>query len=166
MKIFKKDGVYIQKNDLAYLTRLDEPIPASIYLKAFGGPCIIINDSNRYDFICFTEQDEIDFFQRQDWIIDYDAVKDLTDDDFVELGRGIAKEQEEAAEKYNSMSDEEKKKNQDIVGYCDLLEFKFYSLRDILWYKQGHLKMTLPGEKQTKEPKKQGFIKRLFRKNS
>ena len=166
MKIIREDGIYVQKNDLAHLTHVDDPVPASIYLKAFGGPYTIINDSNRYDFVKFTEENEIAFFKKQEWIIDYDAVKDFKDEDFVELGKSIAKEQEEQANLYNSMSAEEQSKNRDIVVYCDLLEFKFYSLRDILWFKQGHIKMTLPGEELVKESKKQSFIKRFFKKNS
>lgn len=31
-----------------------------------------------------------------------------------------------------------------MVTKCDLLEFKFYSLRDILWLKQGHISIKLP----------------------
>ena len=42
-----------------------------------------------------------------------------------------------------------------MVTKCDLLEFKFYSLRDVLWFKQGHIPMKLPeGYAQEKSIKK------------
>lgn len=64
MKIITNDAVYVQMNDIAYLNSLDLPIPASIYMKAFGmGGIAIINDMNRYDFIKFEEKSEIQYFK-------------------------------------------------------------------------------------------------------
>ena len=42
------------------------------------------------------------------------------------------------------MTEEERKNNTNLVTKCDLLEFKFYSLRDVLWFKHGHISMKLP----------------------
>ncbi len=42
------------------------------------------------------------------------------------------------------MSSKERKQNMNMVSQCELLDFKMYSLRDVLWFKQGHLKMKLP----------------------
>lgn len=42
------------------------------------------------------------------------------------------------------MKPEEKKENMDLITQCELLDFKIYSLRDILWFKQGHINMILP----------------------
>ena len=68
------------------------------------------------------------------------------------------------------MSEEERKKHTDMVTKCDLLEFKFYSLRDVLWFKQGHISMELPegidypeGYDQEKSVKK--VLKRKNKKN-
>lgn len=41
------------------------------------------------------------------------------------------------------MTLEERKKNMNMVSQCELLDFKMYSLRDVLWFKQGHIKMEL-----------------------
>ena len=35
-------------------------------------------------------------------------------------------------------------KNRDMVLQCELLDFKIYSLRDALWFKQGYIKIKLP----------------------
>ena len=69
------------------------------------------------------------------------------------------------------MSEDERKENLEMVTQCELLDFKMYSLRDILWLKQGHLKMTLlegvdyPEEFVQKDEKGiQKLIRRIFPK--
>ena len=144
MKIITKDAAYVQKNDITFLNNTDIPIPASIFLKMFGTGVVIIDDSNRYEFMKYEEKDEIEFFKNLDWIIDYNEVKDLTEEEFIKFGQSIADEKNAIAKKFNAMSNEEKENNMNMVSECELLDFKMYSLRDILWFKQGHLKMTLP----------------------
>lgn len=144
MKIITDNAIYVQKNDITYLNNTDLPIPASIYMKVFGNGIVIIDDSNRYDFEKFEDHNEIEFFKGLDWIIDYNSVKDLSDDEIREMAQNIAQERKQIAEKFNSMLEDERRKNLDMVTQCELLNFKIYSLRDILWFKQGNLQMTLP----------------------
>lgn len=42
------------------------------------------------------------------------------------------------------MKDEERMKNMHMVSECEKLDFKMYSLRDIIWFKQGLINFTLP----------------------
>lgn len=144
MKIITNHVAYIQKNDIAYLNQTDLVIPASIFMKVFGDGTTIINDSNRYEFVEFDAPEEIDFFKNIDWMIDYNEIKDLSEEEMISLGQSIAKERNSIAQKFNSMTEEQKEENMNIVTQCDLLDFKMYSLRDILWLKQGRIKMELP----------------------
>lgn len=144
MKIVNSDNVYVQKNDLGFLNSMDLPINASVFMKVFGNGITIINDSNRYDFVKFDEESEIEYFKGLDWMIDYNEVKNLSEDEIIKLANSICDEREKIAETFNSMTDEERKQNIDMVLKCDLLEFKFYSLRDILWFKQGHISIEIP----------------------
>ena len=80
MKIITNDSAYVQKNDIAYLNSSDLPIPASIFMKVFGNGVTIINDSNRYDFVKFDEESEIEYFKGLDWMINYNEVKDLSEE--------------------------------------------------------------------------------------
>lgn len=168
MKIFTNNSVYVQKNDIAYLNCSGLDIPASIFMKVFGKGIVIIDDSNRYEFIEFNEPHEVEFFSCIDWIVDYNAVKDLSENEMIDMAQKIIEERNKIVDKYNSMSEIEREKNYDLSMKCDLLEFKMYSLRDILWYKQGHLKMNLPfDEEQNKKESKKGFknfVKRMFEK--
>ena len=144
MKIITENAVYVQKNDIAYLTHTGFSIPASIFVKVFGNGIVIIDDSNRYEFEKFENNSEIAFFKGLDWIVDYNSVKDLSDDEIIKMGLSITQTRNQIALQFNSMSEDERKKNLDMVTKCELLDFKMYSLRDILRFKQGHLKMTLP----------------------
>ena len=144
MKIITKDAVYVQKHDIAFLTHTDLEFPASIFNKVFGNGTVIINDSNRWEFIKFEKEEDIKFFKEQDWIIDYNDVKDLSDEQFAEMGCAVVEKKNDIAKIYNGMSEKERKENMDMVYRCERLDHKMYSLRDILWFKQGHLKMDLP----------------------
>ena len=63
-------------------------------MKVFGNGVTIINDSNRYDFVKFDEESEIEFFKGLDWMIDYNEVKDLSEDEIIKLAKNIEKERE------------------------------------------------------------------------
>ena len=129
---------------MGFLSHSDSSIPASIFLKVFGDGITIIDNSNRFEFIKFEEKSEIEFFKSQDWIVDFDDVKNLDDVQFIELGQSIAKQKNDIAIKYNAMSNEERVDNQYLFFECERLDFKMYSLRDILWLKQGHIHFDLP----------------------
>ncbi len=144
MKIITDSVAYVQKNDIAYLNLTDRAIPASIFMKLFGNGIVIINDSNRYEFVEFEAPEEIEFFKSIDWMIDYNEVKDLSEEETIELACSIAEEQNSIAQRFNSMTPEERENNMSMVSQCELLDFKIYSLRDVLWFKQGHIKMELP----------------------
>ena len=144
MKIITSDAVYVQKNDLGFLTHTDFSIPVSIFMKVFGNYVTIIDDSNRYEFVKFEEKSEIDFFKNLDFIVDYDSVKDLDESQMVKLIKSTFKQKRIISKSYNSMSSEDRVKNSYMIDEYEKLDFKTYSLRDILWFKQGHLQFILP----------------------
>lgn len=144
MKIITNEAVYVQKNDIGFLNQTDLPIPASIFLKVFGNGITIIDNSNRFEFVKFEGESEIEFFKSQDWIVDYDSVKDLDESQIMELGQAVAQQQNNIATQYNSMTNDDRRKNKHMVFECERLDFKMYSLRDTLWFKQGHLQFDLP----------------------
>ncbi len=169
MKIITDNAVYVQKNDIAYLNQTDLAIPASIFMKVFGNGIVIIDDSNRYEFVKFEVPEEIEFFKGINWMIDYNEVKDLSEEETIALGQSIAEEKNNIAQRFNSMTPEERKENMNMVSQCELLDFKMYSLRNVLWFKQGHIKMELPegvdlpaGFEQEKGIRK--LIKTIFNK--
>lgn len=166
MKITTDKAVYVQKNDLGYLFSSDIPIPASIYLQAAGPEFMIINDTNRYDFVKFEEDSEIEYFNGMDWMVEYSEVKDLPVGDILGLEEDIITKRNGIASKFNEMSQDEKKKNYSMVQQCELLQFKMFSLNDIVKMKSGKLSIELPeGIDYPKEYKRKMKFKSIFRKN-
>lgn len=168
MKIIVDGKAYVQLNDIMYLINgLDGvSIPASIFNTVFkDGKPIICTDENRYEFVEFTDKDAIKFFSDLEFSVDYLTLKDLSEEEIIQKGVEVAEEKNKWAKKYNEMSDDDKRKNQDIVSKCEMLDFKMMSIRDIVWMKQGHLKIKLPkiveGSKKEKGISK---IKNIFKK--
>ena len=110
----------------------------------FGNEITIINDSNRIEVIKFEEESEIEFLKNLDWILVYDSVKDLDESLIMDFGQSIAQQKNNIAKKYNAMNNDERRVNQHLVCECERLDFKMYSLRDFLWFKQGHIQFNFP----------------------
>ena len=109
---------------------------ASIFMKLFSNGIVIIDDINRYEFVKFEALEEIEIFKGIDWMIDYNEVKDLKEEETIALGQNIVKNKNNIVQRFNFMTQRERKKNMNMVSQCNLLNFKMYSLRDILWLKQ------------------------------
>lgn len=182
MKIFKDNSVYVQKNDMVNLNHADISIPASIFIKVFGQGITVIDETNRYEFIEFNAPEEIKFFQEQDWIVDYNAIRDLTEEELMELGQSIAQDKTAKAKAFNKLPKKQRQqKYQSVVSSLELLDFKMYSIRDMIMFKRGELEFPLPQgvqrpaivvaeqtiEEQTPvietEEKQETGIKRLFK---
>lgn len=164
MKIFNNNVIYVQKNDLAYLTSFDVDIPASIFLKVFGEGAVIIDDHNRYDFVEFDSESEIEFFKSQDWIINYNELKDLKPEEIMAYSNDVAFDHDKYVVKYNSMSKEDKKQNSSLATKCDILKYKCYSLRDLYLFKIGKLDFPLP--EGIEKPKQKSIFAKLFNKKT
>lgn len=133
MKLFHtengKETVYVQMQDIVYLSHeTDMPIPASIYMKVFSGvTTTIVNDSNRFNFVKFNDEHEVNFFRDLEFIIDYEQYKDLTDEQLEEEGQKLANKVNEIVKKWNSMTLGERKENRSLLqehrNICYMLNF-------------------------------------------
>jgi len=164
MKIIRDNAVYVQRNDIGFLNQTDLEIPVSIYLKVFGNGIVVIDARNRFEFVRFDEESEIKFFKEQNWIIDYDTIKDLDESQIIDLGQKIADEKNKIANEYNSMTEDEQFKNENMIFECEKLDYMIYSLVNIYWFKQGNLHFDLPDcieLPKINEKKEKGFMKIL-----
>ena len=146
MKIVTDNAVYIQNKDIIYLSRINVPVPSSLFNQIYNNDIVIIDDLNGNGFVKLDKDSEIQFFKSLDWIVDYQNVKDLNIDDFKKLKQKIINEKNQIANQYNSMSDKERKENINIVNRFDLLEYKLHSLKEILNYKLEQLDIKMPEE--------------------
>ena len=168
MKIFVKDKVYVQKKDLTHLLKAfnGKSIPSSIIDKVFNSP-FFVNKDNEYDFVSFESLEAVDFFKKCTWIIDYNEFDGMTYEEMMDYAFHIFEEINKVINEYNGLPEEERKKEEENTSIAiELLEHKMWSVRDVLWHKQGHLKFPLPYGTRTNyfinEPKKQSVLRRLL----
>lgn len=169
MKIITDNAVYVQNDDLIHLTQNLSSIPASVFLKIFGNDVVIVDNSNRFDFVKFETPEHIEFFKNIEWIIDFYEIKDLTESEIIESVQNLIKERNEIITQLNSMTPSQRKKHMNLAAQLNLLDFKTYSLRNFLWFKQGHLEMQFPKEVELPEKVEQKkdirkLIKNIFKK--
>ena len=157
MKLFHtekgKEVVYVQRQDLMYLYESDMPILASIFTKVFvPGKVTITNDSNRFDFVKFEKDDEVKFFRDLEFIIDYDQYKDLTDEQLEEEAQKLATRVNQIAEKWNGMTEKDRKENRNLLEEYQNLDYMIKFLGEI--YAVNHGKRSMPFPRFVKRRKK------------
>ena len=165
MKLFHtekgKEAVYVQMQDIMYLSNeTDMPIPASIFTKVFTG-VTIVTDANRFEFVRFDDESEVKFFRELDFIIDFDQYKDLTDEQLEEEAQKLGTRANGIAETWNSMSEEERRKNSSLFEEHRNIGYMINFLSEIYAVKHG--KRTMPFPEFVSVPKKPKR-KSIFRK--
>lgn len=148
MKIFNNENgkkvVYVQLIDLALLPKdSDNGYLESVWNNIFC-EIFILTDENKYEFKRFDEEHEVEFFEKLDWIIDYKKVKDLNEEQVIDYAWEIGQEMNVYAEQINALENANKVDHYELFTRYELLRFKYLSLRDVLWFKQGHLEMPFP----------------------
>lgn len=139
-----KEKVYVQMNDLGYLNGTDIPLPASIYMKAFGDISTTIYSMNRFDFVEFEEAHEIKFFKNLDFIIDYNEYKNLSLSELEAKAVEIGKKRLDIANAYNNMSDDDKLKNQKMVEDHENLDYIVKNILHLYRIKENNQSLNLP----------------------
>ena len=124
MKLFHeeygKEVAYVQIQDIMYLTyQTIIPKSSSVFSKVFTNFSIIDN-SNRFNFIRLTDEDEIKFFKEADFIINYDDYKFLTDEQIKKHIEELQNKVQQTVKKYNHM----------ILEYREENNFLFYQYRN------------------------------------
>ena len=145
MKVFKNGKVYVQNEDLILILRSGELMPTSVLEKIYGnGPVIIVQD-NMEDYVEFEETDQVEFFKRLDWIVDYDEVKNLSTEELEKLYDDTKDEMVKIRNKYSDLSQNDDCYEKDSIRY-ELLGNKLYSLSKIQYFKARKLELALPNE--------------------
>ena len=162
MKLFHtengKECVYVQMQDIMHLHNTDIPIPAPIFTKIFNG-IVIVDNSNRFDFVKFDEEYEVEFFKKLDFVLDYDHYKDFTDEQLNEEAQKFVTKSNQIVEKWNSMSQEEQEQNYSMFQEYENIEYILHFLSEIYSLKHGKISMPFPDFiKLPQKPKKKPFF--------
>lgn len=149
MKIFNKENgkekVYVQMQDIMTVVHEDINcgIPASIFEKVFGD-ILIVDDSNRWDFMMFDEPEEIEFFKKLEWALDYKEARKLSCDDINKAGYDVAVEHDEIGSRLKDLSKEELKNHEDEIRRYKLLESLYHMYGECFMINRGHKTMPFP----------------------
>ena len=149
MKLFHKENgqetVYVQMQDNLYLVHESNvSVPASIFEKVFSVGAVFVTDANRFDFIRFEEEHEVDFFKKLEFVIDYDQYKDFSEEQLIAEVKKLEDKANEIAEKWNDMTSEERRENSELYEEHQNLDYMCRFLCEIYFVKHGKRSMPFP----------------------
>lgn len=148
MKLFHKENgkevVYVQRQDMVHLFESNIAFPASIYNKVFDKPVGIIDETNRFEFIKFEKESEVEFFKKIKSIIDLDDYKDLTEEQFMKKMEKMVDEANSIGYSWNEMSLQDRVKNQNLFWEREDLEYMLTFLCELFFVLRGEKTMPFP----------------------
>lgn len=149
MKLFHKENgqetVYVQMQDILYLVHESNvSVPASIFEKVFSVGAVFVTDANRFDFIRFEEEHEVDFFKKLEFVIDYDQYKDFSEEQLIAEVKKLEDKANGIAEKWNDMTSEERRENSELYEEHQNLDYMCRFLCEIYFVKHGKRSMPFP----------------------
>ncbi len=172
MKIVKGNKVCVQNIDIAHLmpvvAGLGISCPEGVINQIYG-KCFICGPDNQYEFREFQGKEFVDFFNKIDYIIDYDSVKDLSDDELMTLGEEVCNKRNGLARKYNNLNFEDVKDVNVQKLYFEIkqLDYKLQSLGE--FYRARKRKAVLIRELDSTsehKTKKTNILSRIFKKKN
>lgn len=149
MKLFHKEKgkeeVYVQMQDIVYLVHeSDVSVPASILEKVFSKGVLLVTDVNRFDFVKFEGEYEVEFFKNLEFIIDYDHYKGFSDEELKAEVQRIDAKANKIAEKWNNMTPGERSVNMSFYEEHRNLGYMNKFLCEIYFLKHGKRSMPFP----------------------
>lgn len=164
MKIINDDVAYVQKIDISNISTYDMPMPNSIFLMAIGEEHNS-NDRSGDEFSVFTNEKEVEFFKNVDWILNYDEVINLEEEDIVLLIQELVLEKEKMINEFNFNS-VESILNLDLGKECNRFDLLIDSLNYVLKIKKNDINIKLPDNIKI-DDKKDSFkvLKKRFIEN-
>ena len=171
MKVFVGDKVYVQKGDLAYFTRGvgNMSFPSSIFDKMFGEGItqpFVVNEENRFEFVEFSDCQEIEFFKKCDWIVDFNSFANMSIDEINAYLLGLQNGMDEYANRFNELPIEKRKKEYTkALLKQERTEYKIKSIMEIILYKEGSIDFDLPGYvKEDVTPKEESAFQKVIKR--
>ena len=148
MKVFKDGKLYVNKNDLLILRKSQYQVPESV----FGGreSNLILLGIEKDVFLEFTDEKDIEFFKKIDWIVDYDSVRDLNMEVLKKLMANIKSTMSMLRVRLDSLCEITENSRDDIR--FDMLEQMLLSLEKIYDSRVSGIELFgMPQEKQTRK---------------
>lgn len=172
MKIISGNKVYVQNIDISRLLQMvaglgiscPEGVLNQIYAEWF-----ICGPDNQYEFKEYEGKEIVDLFSKLDYIIDYDSIKDLSDDELMTLGDEICTKRNELARKYNylTFNDIKDVNVQRLYYEIKQLDYKLQSLSRFYGSKKRKFASIRELDcTDDRRIKKQNILSRIFKKRN
>lgn len=165
MKVFREENgvktVYVQKNDLARLIEFETLIPAALIEQIFKGGCLIVDDSNRFEFVSFHQPESILFFKQIDWILDYDDFSRYSEVALQEKHGLLSTRMEEIISTWESMTAEEKRRNFSLGKELEQKNYMRDTIEILMELNGGTLSMPIPSSFETQKQKNRNFLEKV-----
>lgn len=145
MKVFRNNKIYVQKNDIMFAFNHSNSIPSVIINQFFRG-IVIVDDSNRMDFVAFEDKSAIDYFSKLDYIINYDDYKNMFIEELDQKIKELVIRRSKIVNKYNSLSPKKRRQNFDLFNEYEKLEYVLDYLDEFRKSKLGTNHMNIPTE--------------------
>lgn len=164
MKIIRDNKIYVQRSDISMVS-IDENLKDNDTVNKILNMGYSYDDKNKYDFVLFTDEDIIEFLRGLDYIVDYDEVKDMSDEDLEGIAKETADERNNVTVRYARLDEENMRKEfKKARNEISLLEYKLISLRDLSLFKNGHLKISLPEGIEYPKKRRRTLLQRFTNK--
>ena len=148
MKIFHKEEgkevVYVNLKDITYLyDKIEIKMPNSIFRKV--PPQVIVKkEKNQFLFVRFDKKEEVEFFKKYDFIVDYANYKNLTIEEIRKKREKTLELAENLKKIWNEMPRKKRKKNGCILKEIEDLEYKADWIKEIYLLKKEQSNFQIP----------------------
>ena len=148
MKIFNTENnqekVYVQLEDIILANEIVDKLPKSIskISEKYAEPDELDIELN--SFFEFTDDETINFFKNQTWMVDYKKILTIKKSEISEIKEIIAKEIDALRNKYNSMTEKDRNENIDLVNRIKILRYQMRNINQIMHTKEGFYTLDFP----------------------
>lgn len=153
MKIICEDKVYIQKKDILSIKEFCIYVPNKIIFDELNLRSYF-NKINKYDFVCYESEEEIEFIKSLDWVLDYEEFKNLSFKKLIKVCHKLSKEEDKVFKEFYSMSIKDRKENKHMILECKMLNYKKNSIIDLLQKKKEENELNIYKQLEKKEDNK------------
>ena len=162
MKKIFNDTIRVQKIDIDLLHSLNLYIPNSEYTQKYLSGEEVVGDDNWFEFVSFKGVDAINYFNKFDWLFNYEEMLSMNSDELYELEHTLIENKKNITDK--SLSIDDVNSQNELLNQCKIIDSQLRTIDDVLMISSGYvfcnLKKTQSVEKNDKSIKK--LVKSLF----
>ncbi len=142
MKINRNEYIYIQEKDLQFIIDYNEYIPD--FLEKMRHNKKIFNNPD--NFLKFSDIDQINYLNSQDYILDYDTCINFSNDELYTYKFFIENEINSLMPLFLQLRDTIKKESREIFIKHKKMQYKQFSIEHFINWKNGYEQFQLPEE--------------------